>query len=63
MSAKDNEEETPLHHAARGGHAEVVAQLLQAAAAERAVLVQQANVAGERALDMADNDAVRVLLS
>ena len=68
VSAKDTEEETPIHHAARGGHAAVVQQLLQfcsdlAVCSNRAALIQQPNAAGERAVDMADNDAVRALLS
>ena len=62
-SAQDTEEETPLHHASRGGHAAVVAQLLQASGSERAALLQQRSSSGESALDMADSDAVRVLLS
>ena len=62
-SAQDTEEETPLHHASRGGHAAVVAQLLQASGSERAALLQQRSSSGESAFDMADSDAVRVLLS
>lgn len=61
VTAKDSEEETPIHHAARGGHAAVVQQLLTASS-DRAALLQQPNAAGERAADLADNDAVRALL-
>ena len=61
-SAKDNEEDTPLHHAARGGHAAAVEKLL-AACSDRTALLQMANAAGERAVDLAENDAVRALLS